>query len=133
MIRTLVLLVNFKGAEDTEECVQSLVDSKHLSQLLVIDNTPNDPKLKDAVSIHPKHKIIRASENLGFSKGNNLGIKWALANSNFEYLFILNNDTVVEANSILSLENAMDDNPECGIISPIGLQVYFSHLLQILG
>ena len=47
--------------------------------------------------------FIQAGENAGFAAGNNIGIKYALAKDDFEYVWLLNNDTVIEKNSLSSL------------------------------
>ncbi len=62
--------------------------------------------------------LIQAGENRGFSTGNNIGIKYALAKDDFEYVWLLNNDTVIEKSTLVNLINCaknLDDKT-----SPIG-------------
>jgi len=47
---------------------------------------------------------INSKINLGFAGGNNIGIRYAM-NSNFDYVWLLNNDTVIEPNAITELVN----------------------------
>ncbi|NPA51293.1 MAG: glycosyltransferase family 2 protein [Aquificae bacterium] len=47
--------------------------------------------------------FIQTHENLGFAGGNNVGIKYALAKDDFEYIWLLNNDTVIEKNTLSKL------------------------------
>lgn len=47
--------------------------------------------------------LIQTGENLGYAGGNNVGIRYALAKDDFEYIWILNNDTVIEKNSLEKL------------------------------
>jgi len=47
--------------------------------------------------------FIQAFENKGFAAGNNIGMKFALFRNDFEYIWLLNNDTVIEKNSLKSL------------------------------
>ncbi|ADV46665.1 glycosyltransferase family 2 protein [Nitratifractor salsuginis] len=54
--------------------------------------------------------LIQAGENGGFAAGNNIGIKYALAKNDFEYIWLLNNDTVIEENSLSSLVNYASKN-----------------------
>jgi len=44
--------------------------------------------------------LIRANDNLGFSAGNNIGLNYALKRNDFDYCWLLNNDTVVEKDSL---------------------------------
>jgi GT2 family glycosyltransferase len=116
--RTCVVTVNYKGAEDTTACVASLKESFVPVSIAVVDNTPNDPALEGALSPYPDIKLIRAPENLGFGRGNNLGIEWALTNTDSEFIFILNNDAMVEPGTLQRLELAMEAHPEAGIVAP---------------
>lgn len=54
--------------------------------------------------------FIQSGENGGFAAGNNVGIKYALAKDDFEYVWLLNNDTVIEKNSLSSLEEYATKN-----------------------
>ncbi|MEO2069348.1 MAG: glycosyltransferase family 2 protein [Desulfurobacteriaceae bacterium] len=47
--------------------------------------------------------LIQTGENLGYAGGNNIGIRYALAKDDFEYIWILNNDTIVSEDSLSSL------------------------------
>jgi len=47
--------------------------------------------------------FIQSGENGGFAAGNNIGIKYALAKDDFEYVWLLNNDTVIEKDSLTTL------------------------------
>lgn len=50
--------------------------------------------------------IIQTGDNLGYAGGNNIGIKYALARNDFEYIWILNNDTVIDKESLSKSINA---------------------------
>lgn len=113
-----MILVNYKGAQDTAACLSSLYISNIVLRIVVVDNTPNDPDLPDVMANFPDVHLIYASENLGFGRGNNLGIDWALANIDCEFIFILNNDAMVEADTMQRLEWAMDAHPDAGILAP---------------
>jgi GT2 family glycosyltransferase len=54
--------------------------------------------------------FIQAGENGGFAAGNNIGIKYALVKDDFEHVWLLNNDTVIEKNSLSSLKEYATKN-----------------------
>jgi GT2 family glycosyltransferase len=54
--------------------------------------------------------FIQAGENGGFAAGNNIGIKYALAKNDFEYVWLLNNDTVIKKDSLSSLVSYASKN-----------------------
>jgi len=116
--RVCVILVNYFGAADTRECIQSLENSSVPMQVVVVDNSPNDPELEKVLQDYPAVHLINAPENLGFGRGNNLGIDWAIKNTDCEFIFIFNNDAMVQTNTIEYLLKAMKEHPEAAIISP---------------
>jgi len=62
--------------------------------------------------------LILNEENLGFAKGNNVGIRYALKKS-FDYVFLLNNDTVISQQCFLDETiNFMEENKEVGVSVP---------------
>lgn len=115
---TVVVLVNYKGALDTAYCLRALQACDSAPRIVVVDNTPNDPLLLDVMTQYPEVQLILATENLGFGGGNNLGINWAIENTDCEFIFILNNDTVVEANTISILESTLNEFHEVGMVTP---------------
>jgi len=44
--------------------------------------------------------LIQTGKNLGFAGGNNVGIRYALAKNDFEYVWLLNNDTVIDREAL---------------------------------
>ncbi len=74
--------------------------------------------------------IIKNKKNYGFAKGNNIGIEYSLNNSNSDYVFLLNNDTVVKSNFLTELINIAESNEDFGIFSPIIYQYYKPKKIQ---
>ena len=105
--RTIAILVNYKGAQDTAVCLRSLHASDIVPHIVVVDNTPYDPELPDVIAEYPDVHLISAPDNLGFGGGNNLGINWAMSQTDCEFIFIFNNDAIVEADTITKLESSL--------------------------
>lgn len=59
--------------------------------------------------------LIWNEENLGFAGGNNVGIRYALTDRETRYVWLLNNDTVVDADALSRLVERMAERPEAGI------------------
>jgi len=71
-------------------------------------------RLENELSSLPSHKklvIIKTNENLGFAGGCNVGIRYALA-SGADYIWLLNNDTVVEKDALLFLVKYLELNKD---------------------
>ncbi len=59
--------------------------------------------------------IISNGLNYGFAKGNNVGIKYALLCNDFDYIWLLNNDTVVTETALSALVDRMDMVEKSGL------------------
>jgi GT2 family glycosyltransferase len=59
--------------------------------------------------------LIQTGENLGFSGGNNVGLRYALARDDFDYVWLLNNDTVIKPDSLSALVGKMQNNQRAGM------------------
>lgn len=68
-------------------------------------------------SLDPKRRLvlIKSDKNLGFSGGNNIGIRYSLS-KNADYIMLLNNDTVVEYNFVEPLIEVAEKNDNVGIV-----------------
>lgn len=110
-----IITVNYNGLQDTIILIESIIE--HISEpyeLIVIDNGSKRNEASVLQSIYPSIKAVRLEKNLGFSGGNNVGIK----ESRGEYLLFINNDTFISDDSILSLISTLKRNPHCGGVSP---------------
>lgn len=71
---------------------------------------------KDALGDH-RVVLIQSRENGGYSAGNNVGIRYARSKGDFDYLWILNNDTVIEKDALSKLVGfAKDHQTHVGLI-----------------
>lgn len=91
-----VILVNYNGAKDTIECVQSLNAITYSNyEVIVVDNASTDSSVAELQAAELSNTVIlQTPENLGFSGGNNVGIRYALEQKT-DYILLLNNDTLV--------------------------------------
>ncbi|MDP3992668.1 MAG: glycosyltransferase family 2 protein [bacterium] len=58
--------------------------------------------------------LIPTGSNLGFAGGNNVALRWLIAQGDAEYVWILNNDVVVEPNALSELVARTQNKPGCG-------------------
>lgn len=96
-MKLAIIILNWNGLKDTLECLDSLKASKSdRHSVYVVDNASKEPEADVISKKHPWVKVIKNDSNLGFSGGNNVGIKAALRDG-AEYVILLNNDTVVDS------------------------------------
>jgi len=96
-IKHAVVLVNYKVSADTIVCVKSIQKSKDAPHIIVVDNGSSYEVIQELRDACPGLDIVEAGSNVGFSVGNNLGIKKALR-MGAEVVYILNNDTEIDPN-----------------------------------
>jgi Predicted glycosyltransferases len=96
-IKHAVVLVNYKVATDTIVCVNSIKKAKDAPHIIVVDNGSSPEVIQELRDACPGLDIVVVGENVGFSIGNNIGIKKALK-MGAQVVYILNNDTEVDPN-----------------------------------
>ena len=117
--KIFIIILNFNGHDVLAQCLSSVYQSNYLNfEVVVVDNNSSDTSLEQAKKSFSRANFIKNSENFGFSKGNNVGIRWALEKF-ADYVLILNNDTVLEKTTLSELVQAMQKNESAGISSPV--------------
>jgi len=59
--------------------------------------------------------LIQTGDNLGFAGGNNVGLRYVLARDDFDYVWLVNNDTVVAPNALIHMKKRMLEDPRSGM------------------
>lgn len=65
---------------------------------------------------HARVVVLRTGSNGGFAFGNNVGLRYVLARGDAEYVWLLNNDTVVDPGSLSALVDAAEADPGLGMV-----------------
>jgi GT2 family glycosyltransferase len=117
--KIFVIVLNFNGKNTLAACLSSIYQSDYLNfEVVVVDNDSRDGSLEQARESFSRAHFIKNSVNMGFSRGNNVGIRLALEKF-ADYVFILNNDTLIEKTTLSSLANTLEAFPSAGIASPV--------------
>lgn len=66
-------------------------------------------------ALDPPLTLVRTGGNLGFAGGNNVGLRYALARG-FDYVWVLNNDTVVRPDALRRMVEEARRDPGAGIV-----------------
>ncbi len=111
-----LITINYNQAQVTCDMLESLRLLTYPNiEVIVVDNgSRDDPRPLISQGHFPNVRVIMSPENLGFSGGNNLGISHAKG----EYLFFLNNDTIVTPDLITNLLEPFQKNPVVGVTCP---------------
>ncbi len=126
MQKVAVVILNYKVADLTVKCIQSVLKSTYKSlEIIVVDNNSGDG-VEEKISNFPGLIFIQTGNNLGYAGGNNIGIKKALA-QNADFVLVLNPDTTVLSDTIEKLVTGLEEN-NGDLASP---KVYFNSPKQI--
>lgn len=97
-----VIIVNYNGGKYLKDCLEAIKNNlKDINyEIIIVDNNSNDDSIELLQANYNEEIIlIKSSINLGFAKGNNLGVK----KSNGKYVLLLNNDTILKNSIKLAL------------------------------
>ncbi|CDM67938.1 putative glycosyl transferase [Clostridium bornimense] len=106
-MHVVFVILHYITTEDTILCVKSInknVDYNDYSIVIVDNGSKNHSyeKLNEHFSKSKNIYIIRSEENLGFAKGNNMGIKYAKDKLEADFVVIINNDTLIMQNNFIN-------------------------------
>lgn len=118
--KVAIVILNWNGLRDTVECLESLKNITYPNyEVIVVDN---GSKGEDVEVLRNKFgdyiHMIENDKNYGFAEGNNIGMRYALENSNPDYILLLNNDTVVDPGFLTELVKVAESDPLIGIVGP---------------
>ena len=121
MSKVSVIIPNYKGIDFIRGCLDSLKKQSYEDfEIIVADNFSDDGSADIVEKEYPDVKLIRLSQNYGFSRAINEGLKISKA----DYVLLLNNDTTVHECLIEKLVAAMESDERIFSVASKMLQMY---------
>jgi len=77
--------------------------------------------------------IIKNKDNYGFAKGNNTALRFTLKRQDFDYIWLLNNDTIIEKNTLSNLIKTAEKKNKIGFIGSVIRYYDNPNLIQTIG
>ena len=117
LIVTVILNTNRRA--DTLECLQSLTQNEYANlDILVLDNHSTDGSVAAIEANFPQVFIINLTQNLGYAGNNNVGIQAAM-DKGADWIFVLNEDTVLAPDCLAKMVEVGESDPQIGIVGPL--------------
>ena len=154
---TAVVILNWNRATDTIECLESLlpVVAAGLGAVVCCDNASSDDSVAvleawgrrhfscptgDATAVALQNPIkssefvlLQTERNGGYAAGNNAALRYLLAQGRYQFIWLLNNDTVVEADALPKLLDYASRHPQAGAIGSTLVDYHQREWVQCAG
>jgi GT2 family glycosyltransferase len=114
------IIVTHNAVTWINNCLESILGSFQPTEIIVIDNCSTDSTVEIIKTKYTNVELIVSNKNIGFGNANNIGIKKAYE-AGADYVFLLNQDAWIKANTIEELIKVAEQYKEYGVISPIHL------------
>ena len=114
----LTIVVTYNAMKWLDRCLGSFSESEVPTDVIVIDNGSVDGTCEYISGNYPDVLLVRAEENLGFGKANNIGFRYALEHQ-YRYVYLMNQDAWIHKGTFGVLTSAMKSDSSIGILSPM--------------
>lgn len=113
-----LVIVNYNRGHLVKEMVELYLNYSCIDSIVIIDNVSSDQSLEILKSISDsKVKLFIQNENLGYAKGNNVGLRYLYDELQYEYAFIVNPDVYFNENVIKRIVDAFETHLDYAVIS----------------
>lgn len=124
-----VVIPNYNNRELLNNLLISLSDSISLNQVIIVDNASQDDSALFIKENYPEITLIENTTNKGFACAVNQGIRMVKT----QYVFLLNNDTIIKPDTIQNLIQTINRAPDIFSVSSRMIQYHNRNLLDDVG
>lgn len=126
MTKLAFVILNYGTFEETKECISSIfkyIDVEEYKIVIVDNGSPDNSlgKLEDEYRKVEKVDIVPIKENIGFARGNNVGIRYANDNYDPKFVVVLNSDTEIFQNDFYYKVSEVYEKSHFGVLGPMML------------
>lgn len=116
--RVTIVVLNWNNGPDTIACLASIEKLDYPAyRVLIVDNGSSDDSEYQIRKAFPNVAFLQTGANLGYAEGNNVGIQHAILEDP-DYIFVLNNDTLLASDLLGRLVQAAEQDPKVVMTGP---------------
>ncbi|MCR4903608.1 MAG: glycosyltransferase family 2 protein [Butyrivibrio sp.] len=124
-----IIIPNYNGSGYIEDCLKSIERQDIPVKTIIVDNGSSDDSIDIIKKKFPWVELVELGINTGFAHGVNVGIRQAQT----EYIFLLNNDTILQNNTTSQLLKAIKHYKDAFSISSKMIALKGEHLIDDTG
>ena len=129
----ITVILNTNRRADTLAVLASLARTTYPHhRIIVLDNASTDGSVEAIRAAYPQVAIIELTENRGYAGNNNVGMRAAL-DQGADWVFVLNEDTIVDAGCLRALVDVGEGAPDIGIVGPMVYHMDEPEVIQSAG
>lgn len=123
-MKVVFIILNYNTFQETKECILSIenkIDTQDY-KIVIVDNRSKDDsadQIETFITQREKAILLRNSKNLGFAKGNNVGIEFANKNFEPQYMVVLNSDTELIQNNFVAALDTEYNRSSFALLGPL--------------
>lgn len=128
-----VIVLHTQQSSDTADCLESLMGNNHRNyKVILLDYLSDTHSLVLFQRTYPELQVVSLEENKGYAGNNNIGIQMAQAQG-ADWIFVLNNDTVMDPSCLSYMIAIGESDPAIGILGPMVYHFDEPNVIQSAG
>ncbi len=121
MKQAALIILNYQDAERTASLVRKVSSYRVPERIVVVDNASSDDSFRVLCALKEENHIdvIRTEKNVGYARGNNFGIRYAIRHFHPDILLIANPDVSFDESAAKTLVSVLRSHPEFAVAAPL--------------
>lgn len=129
----VTIILNTNRRDDTLACIASLIANDYPNHhIIVLDNASSDGSAAAIAERFPQVEIIHLQANRGYAGNNNVGIAAAIEQG-ADWVFVLNEDTILAPDCLSQMIDAAQQHDHIGVVGPMVYHHNEPHTIQSAG
>jgi GT2 family glycosyltransferase len=124
-LKVAFIIVGWNNLDLIDDCIESILKQTYKPiSIIYVDNDSRDGSSKHVKEKYPEVEVIDSGANMGFAKGNNIGIKRALGDETVRYVALLNSDARIADDWVETIVHHAGYKPRGAAFQTITLDYY---------
>lgn len=119
----VLIILCYNDDDVSVKYIKQIVNYSTIDKIVVVDNGSKNEKIKKLRNELDKMQsqkitLIQNRENVGYAKGNNIGIRYALSQLKVDNIIVSNTDVIYSEDTLIRCINFLEEKENVGLVSP---------------